>query len=189
MENEISFTSRQEWRAWLEKNNSTAREVWLVYYKKDSGKPSVTYPESLEEALCFGWIDGIRKSIDSERYANRFTPRRSQSKWSLFNVKLASRLIDEGRMAEAGLMAFKSRGDQDKEIVEARSAKEVRLTPELEKEMRTNEKAWSNFQDMAPSYRRHYAMWLLSARRPETRERRLKEAMELLEQNKKLGMK
>ena len=189
MENEISFKTRREWRAWLEKNSSNPGEVWVVYYKKDSGKPSITYRESLEEALCFGWIDGIRKSIDSERYANRFTPRRSQSKWSLFNVKLASRLIDEGRMAEAGLMAFKSRVDQDKEIVEARSAKEVRLTPELEKEMRTNEKAWRNFLDMAPSYQKQYAMFLLTAKRPETREKRLKEAISLLEMNKKLGQK
>lgn len=189
MENEISFTSRQEWRSWLEVNNSRAREVWVVYYNKDSGKPSVSYRESLEEALCFGWIDGIRKRIDSERYANRFTPRRVGSKWSLFNIKLAARLIEEGRMTETGLMAFKLRTEYDKGIQEVRNSKEVQLPPELEKEIRANEKAWRNFQNMAPSYQKQYAMWLLSARRPETREKRLKEAMELLEKNRKLSGK
>ena len=189
MENEISFKTRREWRAWLEKNSPNAGEVWVVYYKKDSGKPSITYRESLEEALCFGWIDGIRKSIDSERYTNRFTPRRAGSKWSVFNIKLASRLIDEGKMTEAGLRAFNLRVEQDKQILDIRKAKEVRLPLELEKEIKLNEKAWRSFLDMAPSYQKQYAMFLLSAKRPETREKRLKEAISLLEMNKKLEQK
>ena len=105
----ITAASRIEWRAWLEKNHATETEVWLVYYKKHTGKQSVSYLESVMEALCFGWIDGIKKRVDDERYIHRFTPRKPNSKWSPSNIAQAKELIESGAMTEAGLAAFRKR--------------------------------------------------------------------------------
>ena len=185
----VSAASRDEWRAWLEENHATETEVWLVYYKKHTGKPSVTYIESVKEALCFGWIDGIKKRVDDERYIHRFTPRTPNSKWSPANIKFAKELIESGAMTEAGLAAFRKRKTYDKEILKTKQAQTVSLAPEFERALRANEKAWENFGNLAPSCRKNYIGWLQSAKKPETREKRLKELIRVLEQNKKLGMK
>jgi len=185
----IKASSRSEWRAWLENNHSGQDEVWLVYYKKHSSKPSVTYIESVKEALCFGWIDGIKKSIDDETYMHRFTPRRPGSKWSPTNIKLAKELIENGEMTEAGLTVFNQRKEYNTELMKALTAKDILLAPEIEKSLKANQQAWDNFNQLARGYRKQYVGWLQSAKRPETREKRLKEAIDLLARNKKLGMK
>lgn len=185
----IKASSRSEWRAWLAENHTGESEVWLVYYKKHTGKPSVTYMESVKEALCFGWIDGIKKSIDDETYMHRFTPRKASSKWSPLNIKLAGELIEAGEMTEAGLKAFEKRREYDDELLKSIKAKDMPLSPEIEKSLKTNQKAWDYYNQLTPGYRKQYAGWLQSAKRPETREKRLKEAIELLASNKKLGMK
>ena len=185
----IHASSRSEWRAWLDKNHAREKQVWLVYYKKHVNKSSVTYMDSVKEALCFGWIDGLKKSIDEERYMHRFTPRRPGSKWSPLNIKLAREMIETGEMTEAGLNVFNKRVHYDKEILEVVSAADIPLDPETEAGLKANQKAWDNFNRLAPGYRKQYVGWLQSAKRPETRDRRLKELIKVLEQNKKLGMK
>jgi len=185
----FSPTSRGEWRAWLENNHATENEVWLVYYKKHTNKPSITYIESVKEALCFGWIDSIKKSVDDERYMHRFTPRKPNSKWSPTNIKLAKELIETGAMTEAGLVAYRKRRTYDEEFLQTKQAPQVTLAPEFKSILKTNKKAWANFNKLAPSYRKNYVAWLQSAKKPETRQKRLKELISVLEQDKKLGMK
>lgn len=160
-----------------------------MYYKKKTGKPSVNYLESVEEALCFGWIDGIKRSIDEQKYAHRFTPRKSCSKWSPLNIKLAKKMIKEKKMGRAGLEAFNQRIAYDDDILVARDSKEIPLTPEIEKALKANKKAWKNFNNLASSYKKQYVGWIRSAKRQETIDKRIKEAIKLLAQNKKLGMK
>lgn len=181
--------TRQQWRAWLKKNHARAKEVWLIFYKRDANKSSVSYQESLEEALCFGWIDGLKKRIDNERYTHRFSPRKVKSKWTETNIKLAKKLINEGKMMPAGLATFEQRSAYSKEITEVRKAKEVALPAELERALKKNKKAWNNFTQLAPGYRKNYVLWLTTAKKPETRDKRLKEAITLLANNEKLGMR
>lgn len=178
-----------EWRAWLEENHATETEVWLVYYKKHTGKPSVSYIESVKEALCFGWIDGLKKRLDEERYMHRFTPRKPNSKWSPTNIRLARELIESGDMTDAGLDAYKKRTTYDEAFLQTKQSSRVSLAPEYERVLKANEKAWNNFNALAPSYRKNYVAWLQSAKKPETREKRLQELINALEQDKKLGMK
>lgn len=185
----IKAASRDEWRSWLMENHAREAEVWLVYYKKHTGKASVTYIESVQEALCFGWIDGIKKSIDAETYTHRFTPRRPASKWSITNIRLAKELIEKGKMTAPGLKAFEQRQEYDVEALEAQRAGAEILTAETESQLKPHRQAWDNFKRLSPGYRRQYVMWLQTAKRPETRKKRLKQAVALLAQNKHLGMK
>ena len=189
IKSELNVSNRKEWRTWLRNNHAEAKEIWVVYFKKITGKPSIHYTDSVEEALCFGWIDGLKKSIDEERYAYRYTPRKSGSKWSPLNINLAERMIDEGKMTQAGLVSFNQKITYDEENLKARDAKEIPLTSEMEKALRANKKAWENFNDLAPSYRKQYVGWLRSAKKQETLARRIAEAIQLLTENKQLGMR
>ena len=189
MKNKVYASSREQWHSWLSENHARTDEVWLVFYKKHTGKPSVSYPDSVAEALCFGWIDGKKKSIDEKRYAYRFTPRRAGSKWSPRNVELAQQLIHEGRMTTAGLEAFEHRVSYDQDLLRAIESDGIPLQPEIENRLKANEKAWDNFNRLAPGYRKQYVGWLQNAKRPETREKRIREAISLLEKNEKPGMK
>ena len=189
MKPQLCVSSRDEWRSWLQQNHEKADLVWLVYFKKHTGKPSISYAESVEEALCFGWIDSTKKRIDDERYTHKFTPRRAKSNWSPLNIKRAKRLIDEGKMTRAGLELFDRRVDYDDEFTEARASKELPIPAEIEAALKSNGDAWKNFTSLAPGYRKQYVGWLTTAKKPETRARRLEEAIRLLEDNKKLGMK
>jgi uncharacterized protein YdeI (YjbR/CyaY-like superfamily) len=166
---EFCAASREEWRAWLQENHSGVGEVWLVYYKKHTGKPSITYAESVEEALCFGWIDGIKKRIDDERYAHRFTPRKASSKWSPLNIKRARLLIGQGKMTPPGLACFDQRLKYDEDFIGVENAGEPTLPPETEKVLKSNSRAWDNFTALAPGYRKQYIGWLVTAKRPDTR--------------------
>jgi uncharacterized protein YdeI (YjbR/CyaY-like superfamily) len=178
---------RSEWRAWLEQYHATEMEVWLVYAKKGSGKPSVTYLESLEEALCFGWIDSLIQKIDDEKYARKFNPRRAGSKWSELNKHLTAKLIKEGRMTGAGLATL------DFNLPEADAPRpkrpELALPDWLKEGLMLNPKAWENFNRLPPSHRRNYIAWISDAKKEETRQRRIREAVERLVKNERLGMK
>ena len=189
MDPRVSCADRQAWRTWLDNNRDTCAEVWLVFFKKHTGAPCVAYRDAVEEAICFGWIDGLKKRIDEDRYAYRFTPRKHNSKWSPLNVSLAEKLIAEGKMTTAGRAAFERRRHYDERFLQARQSAELTLPPEIEEALRSNETAWHNYRALAPGYHKQYAGWLTSAVKPETRARRLQEALRLLEQNRKLGMK
>lgn len=182
-------TTREKWRDWLQKHHATQSEVWLHYFKKHTGKPSVSYRDSVEEALCFGWIDGLKRRVDDERYAHRFTPRKKKSKWSPLNISLAKKLIAEGKMAEAGLAAFNKRIAYEEEFLEKRDKAELPVHEEFRKALEANPTARKNYEAMTPGYRKQFIVWITSAKREETRNKRTAEAVRLLEQNKKLGMK
>jgi len=189
MKQTLCVSGRKKWRSWLKKNHARVNEVWLVYYKKHTGKPGISYRDSVEEALCFGWIDGIKKRVDEEKYTHRFTPRKLKSKWSPLNVRRARKMIEEGKMAPSGLTVFEQRADYSDDFLEARSAGDLPVPTEIEEVLKKNEKAWHNFNNLAPGYRKQYILWLTTAKKTETREKRLNEAVRLLAENKKLGMK
>ena len=167
----IYFATPTKFRAWLEKNHDRKTELVVGFYKKGSGKPSMTWPEAVDEALCFGWIDGVRHSVDDERYTNRFTPRRRGSNWSSVNVKRVRELTREGKMTPAGLKAFVARKQSAGYSYEQRDA--ARLAPTDERRFRADAKAWTFFQARAPSYRKAAIWWIASAKKPETRRKRL----------------
>jgi uncharacterized protein YdeI (YjbR/CyaY-like superfamily) len=189
MVEQLHLSNRNAWRAWLENNYATKKEVWLIYYKKHSGKPSIPYEDSVEEALCFGWIDGIIKRIDDEICARKFIRRRSRSRWSESNKRRAERMIREGRMAEAGMARVddaKKSGEWFKSNI---VPKNLMIPAFIEEALTGNKKAIENFNKLAESYKKLYVRWISSAKREETRLRRLEEAIDLLEQNKKLGLR
>jgi uncharacterized protein YdeI (YjbR/CyaY-like superfamily) len=187
----LYVAKRHEWRAWLKENHATETEIWLIYYKKHTGKPRIPYDDAVEEALCFGWIDSIVQRIDDEKYAQKFTPRKDRSKWSQLNRRRFAKLIKEGRMTEAGLakinqaVAEKSSEGRKSE----KRSKELAIPGYVKEGLKANRPAWENFQKLAPSHRRNYIGWITSAKREETRNRRLGEAIKLLVRNKKLGLK
>ena len=167
-----------EFRAWLEQHHASADEVEVVFYKKGSGKPSMSWSESVDEALCFGWIDGVRRGRDDESYTIRFTPRKPRSTWSKVNVAKAKRLIADGRMRPAGLAAFERRTEDNTGIYSFERAEDAVLPPEYEAELRANEKAAEYFHSRPPGYRRTAIHLVVSAKREETRQRRLRQLIE-----------
>jgi uncharacterized protein YdeI (YjbR/CyaY-like superfamily) len=183
-----SFKTRDTWRAWLAQNHARTTELWLVLYKKNSGKPTVSYDEAVEEALCFGWIDGITKSIDAEKYAVRFSPRRKASIWSELNKKRVAKMIAQGRMTEIGLAKIedaKANGEWDK----AMQRDDVTNIPrELKQALRANKQAQRNFDVLSPSQKKMYLHWIADAKKDETRQRRIRVAIKMLKENKKLGI-
>jgi uncharacterized protein YdeI (YjbR/CyaY-like superfamily) len=186
----LHVRNRDEWRAWLEKNHNVGTEVWLVFYKKHTGRPCVGYDDAVEEALCFGWIDSVLQRIDDEKYGRRFTPRRDGSKWSALNKRRAARMIRDGRMTEAGRAKLTYSGSEDDYgRTPERKAMELVVPRYFRQALSGNRRAWVNFRGLAPSCRRNYIRWITAARSNETRERRLAEAVQLLAENRKLGLK
>jgi uncharacterized protein YdeI (YjbR/CyaY-like superfamily) len=184
-----TMRDRDQWRAWLAENHATAAEICLVFYKKHVGKPGLTYIEALEEALCFGWIDGIVRRIDGEKHTIRFSPRRKNSIWSEQNKKRVGRLIEEGRMTEAGMVKVreaKANGQWDKA---AQREDTTLVPPELTAALAKNAKARQSFEKLAPCYRRQFIYWIGIAKRDETRQKRVTEAVRLLAGNERLGIK
>ena len=167
----LYFATPAKFRAWLEKNHDRNTELVVGFYKKASGKPSMTWSEAVDEALCFGWIDGVRHSVDDERYTNRFTPRRPTSNWSAVNVKRVKELTREGRMTPAGIKAFEVRKQSGGYSYEQRNA--ARLTQADERRFKADQEAWAYFQARPPSYRKAATWWVASAKKPETRRKRL----------------
>jgi len=187
--NELYVTNRDDWREWLEKNYETEKEIWLVYYKKHTGKPSVPYTDSVEEALCFGWIDSIIKKINDEKFARKFTPRKDKSRWSDTNKRRARKMMKEGKMTDVGLAKIIEAKRSGEWFTAAPSKGEPILPPYMKEALAKNTRALENFNNLAKSYRRQYIGWISSAKREETRQRRLAEIVRLLERNEKLGMK
>ena len=181
------FKTAVEFRAWLKKNHKTAAEIIVGYYKKASGKPTITWQESVDEALCFGWIDGIRRKYGDDSYGNRFTPRRPGSNWSAINIKRVEELTRLKRMQPAGLEAF-GRRTQAKSRVYHYEQKDVpKFEPKLEKLFKANKKAWEFFQTLPPYYRKGETRWVCSAKAEETKLRRLARVMEACEQQRRRG--
>ncbi len=166
------FKTQQSFREWLEKYHAKKDELWLGYYKKGSGKKSITYKEALEEVLCFGWIDGISRGIDEEKYCQRYTPRRKGSIWSAVNIKKAEELIKNGKMHSHGLHIYKTR-DLKRAGLYSNEQAEIKFTQAFEKKFKSNKKAWERFSNMPPGYRRTATWWVISAKQEETRLRRL----------------
>jgi uncharacterized protein YdeI (YjbR/CyaY-like superfamily) len=166
------FSTLADLRRWFEINHDKLDEQWVGFYKKATGKASITWPEAVDAALCFGWIDGLRKSIDETSYTNRFTPRRAKSNWSAINIKRAKELSDLGLMHPSGLAAFEKRDEplSQRYSLERKSAE---LTGAYAEVFQQNKNAWEFFQSQPPSYQKNAAWWILSARQEATREKRL----------------
>jgi uncharacterized protein YdeI (YjbR/CyaY-like superfamily) len=169
------FATPAQFRKWLEANHDKAQELWVGFYKKETGRPSITWPESVDEALCVGWIDGIRKKLDDESYVIRFTPRKPQSTWSAVNIARVAELKRDGRMRPAGLAAFERRRDDKSAIYSYEQRKTAVFDEAAERQFRANAKAWEFFQSQPPWYRRTATYKVISAKREETRQKRLAE--------------
>lgn len=182
----ISAPNRSDLRAWFEQNHERETEIWIIFYKKGSGIPSVSLAEAQEEALCFGWIDGILKSIDEQKYAIRFTPRKNNQNWSETNIRRVRRMDKEGRMTPAGLKLINFSLEGPDEPPDPRAVPE--MPEDLLADLQTSPTAWGNWQNLPPSQQKIYLGWILSAKRPETRRKRISLAVELLEYNLRLGM-
>jgi uncharacterized protein YdeI (YjbR/CyaY-like superfamily) len=166
------FRTPSDFRAWLRANHSKESELAVCFYKKSSGRPSVTYSEAVDETLCFGWIDGVRNSVDVATYRIRFTPRKPTSQWSAVNIGRVRKLMEQGKMASAGLAAFAGAETQTRAYsYEQRNT--AKLDPASERRFRAIKKAWDFFQAQPPWYRRTATWWVINAKKPETRERRL----------------
>ena len=170
--NPTFFETPAGFRAWLAANHATAGELWVGFYKKGGGRPSITWPESVDHALCYGWIDGIRKRIDDERYVIRFTPRRRGSMWSAVNLKRVTELIEQGLMQPAGLAVYGER-DPDKAAQYAYERSHPTLDAAYEAEFRADAAAWAYWEAQPAHYRRGATHWVMSAKREETRRKRL----------------
>ena len=180
------FPTPADFRKWLSRNHGREKELWVGFHKKGSGKPSITWPESVDEALCFGWIDGVRMSVDSESYKIRFTPRKPQSNWSALNIRRAQQLIEAGRMKPAGSKAFQARTEAKSEVY-SYEQRPQKLPDEYERVFRAKRKAWAFFESQAPWYRRVCAHWVASAKREETRRKRLAILIEDSAREQRLG--
>ena len=171
--NIIYFTSPDEFRRWLEANHAQAQELWVGYYKKDSGKPSMTWHESVGVALCFGWIDGVRKSVDAESYTNRFTPRKPGSIWSAVNIKRIEELIAQGLVHPAGMKTFEQRTEAKSAVYAYEQREHPTLDEAAEQQFKANAQAWEFFQARPPSYQKAALWWVISAKSEATRSKRL----------------
>ena len=187
---QVFVSTREQWRRWLTGNHDREEDgIWLVFYKKETGRSSLEYDESVEEALCFGWIDSIVRRIDADKYCRKFTRRKDNSRWSGTNKKRVEKIIKEGRMTEFGMAkveAAKRSGNWEKD---PRPVITMDLPPELSEALARNAKAKDFFEGLAPTYRKHFIGWIVTAKKPETRAKRLKESVALLASGQKLGLK
>jgi uncharacterized protein YdeI (YjbR/CyaY-like superfamily) len=167
------FATPAKFRAWLEKNHAKAPELLVGFHKKSSERPSIDWPQSVDEALCFGWIDGVRRSLGADSYTIRFTPRRARSVWSSINIRRVKVLSKEGRMSAAGLAAFKRRSKDRSAIYAYEQRASAKLAPAETRLFKANAQAWACFSKMAPSYRHKVLYWITSSAKPETRQSRL----------------
>lgn len=185
---QIYVTNRKEWREWLKKNHNKLDEVWLIYFKKHTGKPRIPYDDAVEEALCYGWIDSTVKRIDEETFMQKFTPRNKNSVWSKLNRERVERLIKSRKMRKPGMEKVKE-AKKSGEWDAAYAIKDDVPMPEvLAKALSKNKKARENFENFAPSYRKNYMRWIASAKQEETINKRVREVIKRAEQNLKPGM-
>jgi uncharacterized protein YdeI (YjbR/CyaY-like superfamily) len=181
----VYFASPAEFRAWLEKHHATATELWVGFHKRHTGRPSLAWPESVDEALSFGWIDGIRKSVDADRYTIRFTPRKPKSNWSNVNIRRIEELSKLGLVAPAGWKAFEER--DTKRDYSYEETRQRSFTAEQEKTFRANRKAWAFFEKQPPGYRKTLIYWVTSAKKEETRTTRLQKLIEASAAGRRIG--
>ena len=183
----VAPRSRDEWRAWLAENHESTTEVWLVFYKQGTGVATLSYNDAVEEALCFGWVDGLKKTLDDRRYMHRLSPRKPRSKWSASNIARVSRLIASGLMTPAGQRLI----DEAKESGTWKAEERPRaapMHPEFSAALRKNKRAATFYASLAPGYQRQYRDWVATAKRDETRTRRIAQAVEHLAAGKKPGL-
>jgi uncharacterized protein YdeI (YjbR/CyaY-like superfamily) len=187
--NSLNFKTSQEWRNWLASRHDKEKEVWLIFYKKETGIQSINYEAAVEEALCFGWIDSIIKKIDDSKYARKFTPRNNSSKWSQINKKRIEQLIKNRRMTQAGMLLVdnaKKSGQWDKSDKPI-----ISFDPpeDFLQALKQNNNAKVFFENLAATYQKQFIVWINIAKRPETRENRIRESIHLLEKREKLGLR
>jgi uncharacterized protein YdeI (YjbR/CyaY-like superfamily) len=185
----LYFANRDQWRNWLSLNFAGETAVWLIFYRKETARPTIPYEAAVEEALCFGWIDGIIKKIDAAKYARKFTPRKDNSKWSSLNKKRADKMIKEGKMTDVGLAKIRAAKKSGLWEQDARPEISLDIPQEFAEALARNKKAKDNFYELAPSYHRHYIAWIAIAKRPETKKQRINESISLLQRGEKLGLK
>lgn len=178
----LEMPTRRAWRKWLRAHGESEAEIWLVFHKRHTGLECIGYDDAVEEALCFGWIDSLIRRLDDDRYARKFTPRKPDSRWSPANRRRYAKLEEQGLLAAAG----RARAPTSRSAGAPSASK---LPPYIEKELKANPRAWAYFENLAPSYRRAYIGWIDSAKRQETKARRLREAVTLLESGRRLGLK
>jgi uncharacterized protein YdeI (YjbR/CyaY-like superfamily) len=183
--NPVFFPDGSSFRKWLEANHETAKELLVGFYKVGSGKPSITWPQSVDQALCFGWIDGIRRSINDESYCIRFTPRKAGSIWSAVNIKKIEDLTKAGLMRPAGVAAFAKRSAK-KSAIYSYEKEPVKLNKKFEQQFKANKKAWKFFHSLAPSYQRTAINWVMSAKQEATRNKRMQMLIEDSAQEQKI---
>jgi len=189
IQNRLYAEKREDFRNWLQKYHNTENEIWLIYYKKKTGKQCISNNQAVEEALCFGWIDSVVKSIDEEKYAKKFTPRRGESSWSELNRERAERMIKKGLMKEEGftkIRSAKKKGNWNKKPSQSNI---LQIPFEFIKALAENKTARKNFENLASSYRKQYIGWIANAKKTKTRENRIFKTINFLENNQKLGMK
>ena len=184
---QLRFANRDKWRAWLEENHTTAGEAWLVHYKKHTGQPGLSLEEAVEEALCFGWIDGVLRPIDDEKYALRYSPRKKGSIWSEVNKRRVRKLIKQGRMTEAGLAKIREAKANGEWLAATQREDTTNIPADLKKALKANKQTWRNFESLALSHKKLFIYWITSAKTDVTRQRRIQETVRLVAENKKLG--
>lgn len=186
---QLYFKTTQQWRKWLKENHNKCRGIWFVFYKQQTGKKTISYGEAVEEALCYGWIDSIAKKLDDEKYIQKFTPRINSAKWSQLNIERMKKLIKEKRMRKQGLSKFPPELLTSSPAIKKKPDTMFPIPPFIEEAFKENKKAGDFFYGLAPSYRRNYIRWVASAKKEETQVKRLNELIEVMNQNKKLGLK
>jgi uncharacterized protein YdeI (YjbR/CyaY-like superfamily) len=186
---ELHVADRVTWRSWLQERHDRSPGVWLIFYRRQTGKTSIPYDDAVEEALCYGWVDSQIRRIDSEKFARRFTPRRPGSKWSPSNVERARKMIGDGRMTEAGLLRVRDAEKRGTWSAPESRSRNLQIPSFLSDALATNPRAAMNFQRMAGSYRDQFVAWVASAKTEATRRKRVLETLERLERNEKLGLK
>ena len=179
----LYFTNRKDWRKWLEINYDKKKEIWLIYYKKHTKKPRIPYDDAVEEALCFGWIDSTVKRIDDEKYAQRYTPRNLNSVWSQLNINRVKKMIQEEKMTKTGLEKYEY--GLKNNLQAPTTKKELIIPDDFKTALKNEKKANTNFNKLAKSYKIMYVYWINSAKKEETRKRRIKKVVTLLKENKK----
>jgi uncharacterized protein YdeI (YjbR/CyaY-like superfamily) len=187
-QNGLFFSNRDEWRSWLELNHDKSDGIWVIYFKKNSGKKSLGYSEGVEEALCFGWIDSLVKSIDNERYKQKYTPRRKNSVWSEINRKRVEKMVNEGKMTAAGLKMIEEAKQNGHWQRAYGTAIKQEMPEDLIQALLKSKKAHEHFFKFAPGHQNTYIYWLNSAKRRETRLKRIEKIIKLSEENKKPGI-
>lgn len=184
----IYFRSSAEFRAWLSKNHATETELLVGFHRVSSGKPSLTWPDSVDQALCFGWIDGVRRSVDDTRYTIRFTPRKLKSNWSRINIAKVAALRSAGLMRPAGEKAYSAREEKRSGVYSFEQERPAQLSAEFRKMLKANRKAWEFLQAQAPYYKKVTAFWVMSAKREETRVKRMKMLIADSAKNRRVGI-